>query len=52
MQSGQIIVTSHDLAPNGINGGLVREIFVFHWNLGWWNILFFSGQDASLIILP
>ena len=29
--SGQIIATSHDLAPNG---GLVREIPVFQVNLG------------------
>ena len=30
--SGQIIVTSHDLTPNG---GLVREIPLFQKNLGW-----------------
>ena len=30
--SGQIIATSHDLTPNG---GLVREIPLFHGNLGW-----------------
>ena len=34
--SGQIIATSHDLTPNG---GLVREIPLFQWNLGWWNII-------------
>ena len=31
-ESGQIIATSHDLTPNG---GLVREIPLFHGNLGW-----------------
>ena len=36
MTSGQIIVTSHDLTPNG---GLVREIPLFRGNLGWWNII-------------
>ena len=30
--SGQIIATSHDLAPNG---GLVPEILLFQGNLGW-----------------
>ena len=30
--SGQIIVISHDLTPNG---GLVREIPLFQGNLGW-----------------
>ena len=34
--SGQIIATSHDLAPNG---GLVREIPLFQGHLGWWNII-------------
>ena len=34
--SGQIIATSHDLTPNG---GLVREIPLFHGNPGWWNII-------------
>ena len=33
--SGQIIATSHDLTPSGV---LVREIPLFHWNLGWWII--------------
>ncbi len=32
ISSGQIIVTSHDLTPNG---GLVREIPSFQENLGW-----------------
>ena len=36
MGSGQIIVTSHDLTPDG---GLVREIPLFQGNLGWWNII-------------
>ena len=34
--SGQIIVTSRYLTPNG---GLVREITLLHGNLGWWNIM-------------
>ena len=33
---GQIVATSHDLSPNGV---LVREIPLFHGNLGWWNII-------------
>ena len=34
--SGQIIVTSHDLTPNG---GLVREIPLFQGYPGWWNTI-------------
>ena len=33
---GQIIVTSHELTPNG---GLVGEIPLFQGNLGWWCII-------------
>ena len=36
ISSGQIIGTSHDLTPNH---GLVREIPLFQWTLGWWNII-------------
>ena len=40
--SGQIIATSHDLTPNG---GLVREITLYHGNLGWWNIIPIRPDD-------
>ena len=34
--SGQIIATSAEVT---LNCGLVREIPLFQWNLGWWNII-------------
>ena len=43
--SGQIIVTSHDLAPKGITG-----IPLFQGNPGWWNIIIWPDIMSLCII--
>ena len=43
--SGQIIATSHGLAPQG---SWEREISIFQGNLGWWNIIIIIRPDRFL----
>ena len=39
---GQIIATSYDLGPQKV--AKKREIPLFQWNLGWWNILIWPDK--------
>ena len=49
-RSGQIIGTAHVFwAPND---GLVRDIPLFHENLGWWNIIIWPDRYQELPIAP